>query len=124
MKHLNFLLLLLLTLLLVSCNGKQPHQQSSNYKIYFNEYASETWELDTSTGQLWLIWSPHYGESVKKAIVDKPLIGNTEKKTKERFELHFNRGGGDVTFLFDKKTGEIWAYEWNDKGEREFIPLD
>ena len=110
----------LLILTLASCENWRHYEQFDEnvYKLYLygHEWYGSNCELNTATGQVWLLDSKS-----KKIVNDSILIKNTEPQKYDRFSLHYSFSGIGNIYLLDKETGKVWLI--NERNST-LVPLD
>lgn len=75
--------------------------------------------LDTSSGQIWVVSLGDENKRVQFALTDKAVAGNWDG----RFSIKATNAR-NIFLLFDSSTGNCWQLKWDmDKDKRYVVPV-
>lgn len=75
--------------------------------------------LDTSSGQIWVVSLGDENKRVQFALTDKAVAGNWDG----RFSIKATNAR-NIFLLFDSSTGNCWQVKWDmDKDKRYVVPV-
>ena len=135
MKKITLLAVCIFTLSLVSCDNKNEQlleqlnvikQQTQNdtFKLYHTRNMWTFLELNTMTGQIWIVqWSMDNEKQFKYTLDDKVRISKTDANVSGRFSLHATENIFNF-ILLDNINGKCWQVQWSfDENARFVIPI-
>lgn len=135
MKKITLLAVCIFTLSLVSCDNKNEQlleqlnvikQQTQNdtFKLYPTRNMWTFLELNTMTGQIWIVqWSMDNEKQFKYTLDDKVRISKTDANVSGRFSLHATENIFNF-ILLDNINGKCWQVQWSfDENARFVIPI-
>lgn len=146
MKNFAFLLLCSCTLLFTSCNNHgsgskelshkdsllfeqlkvfQDQLRESPFKLYATKNIYTFLELNTATGQIWIVqWSTKGGEQFRYDLDDNIRTAKEDELICGRFELYPTENIYNF-ILLDNLTGNCWQVQWSfEKEQRMVIPIN
>lgn len=141
MKKIFLLALCTITLSLVSCDNKNAEQniqmleqlnaiklqvqaQNNTFKLYPTKNMWTFLELNTATGQIWIVqWSTKDEKQFRYTLDDNVRISEADERVNGRFSLHATENFYNF-ILLDNINGDCWQAQWNfDEDKRFVIPI-
>lgn len=133
MKRLIYLTLCLFTLSLTSCNNSRLFEQlgvfqkqlrEETYKLYPTENMWTFLELNTATGQIWIVqWSTENEKRFVYTLDDRIRITEEDENICGRFTLYPTENMYNF-LLLDTINGGCWQVQWNfDEDKRFVVPI-
>lgn len=141
MKKIFLLALCTITLSLVSCDNKNAEQniqmleqlnaiklqvqaQNNTFKLYPTKNMWTFLELNTATGQIWIVqWSTEDEKQFRYTLDDNVRISEADERVNGRFSLHATENLYNF-ILLDNINGDCWQAQWNfDEDKRFVIPI-
>lgn len=141
MKKIFLLALCTITLSLVSCDNKNAEQniqmleqlnaiklqvqaQNNTFKLYPTKNMWTFLELNTATGQIWIVqWSMKDEKQFRYTLDDNVRISEADERVNGRFSLHATENFYNF-ILLDNINGDCWQAQWNfDEDKRFVIPI-
>lgn len=141
MKMIFLLALCTITLSLVSCDNKNAEQniqmleqlnaiklqvqaQNNTFKLYPTKNMWTFLELNTATGQIWIVqWSTEDEKQFRYTLDDNVRISEADERVNGRFSLHATENFYNF-ILLDNINGDCWQAQWNfDEDKRFVIPI-
>lgn len=141
MKKIFLLALCTITLSLVSCDNKNAEQniqmleqlntiklqvqaQNNTFKLYPTKNMWTFLELNTATGQIWIVqWSTEDEKQFRYTLDDNIRISEADERVNGRFSLHATENLYNF-ILLDNINGDCWQAQWNfDEDKRFVIPI-
>lgn len=141
MKKIFLLALCTITLSLVSCDNKNAEQniqmleqlnaiklqvqaQNNTFKLYPTKNMWTFLELNTATGQIWIVqWSMEDEKQFRYTLDDNVRISEADEMVNGRFSLHATENIYNF-ILLDNINGDCWQAQWNfDEDKRFVIPI-
>ena len=137
MKKIILLALCTITLSFISCDNKndqiierlnsiqeQMQEQKDVFKLYPTENMWTFLELNTITGQIWIVqWSTENEKQFKYTLDDNVRISESDQQIRGRFTLHATKNFYNF-ILLDNITGKCWQAQWSfDDDKRCVVPI-
>jgi hypothetical protein len=102
----------------------QLQAQNNTFKLYPTKNMWTFLELNTATGQIWIVqWSTEDEKQFRYTLDDNVRISEVDERVNGRFSLHATENFYNF-ILLDNINGDCWQAQWNfDEDKRFVVPI-
>ena len=115
-----FIILLVSTLLLISCFDTSSQREIDNYRLFATKNMWTFIELDTVTGKMWQIQFDVQGDNRGGVVLNEQDLLDGRRKIPGRFTLYETQNMYNF-ILHDQIDGMTWQVQWSIESENRGI---